>query len=261
MPRKANPVCHEIVSLDDMSTHPPWGTTPPGWLLQGMIEGLLSYTPEKKRGNIKDVIRAIRQYLAFPFEIHPEERLRWTDAQKQEAVALVLQNTWFPKGMLSNHRQVVFVRHARMTDLFLRSQAFPYAAQKNATRTQENDTKIRWLREHLPVLLAQLKATPCTCGRPITKLPTDDQFHSWEANRRLSVGTLVYQILAYHHKTEYATIYKQLNPKKSRSQPSNIPLDKRLWNITPDMPMDQQLMVHRTNWGLKFLESFGVKLP
>lgn len=261
MPRKANPVCHEIVSLDDMSTHPPWGTTPPGWLLQGMIDGLLSHIPLKKRDNIRDVIQAIRQQLAFPFEIHPEERLRWTDTQKQEAVALILQSIRLPKGMPSDHNEGVLVRHASMAGLFLHSMQFPYSAKNNATRTQENDNKIRWLNDHLPVLLAQLKATPCTCDLPITKLPSDDQFHLWEANRRLSEGTLVYQILAYHHKTEYSTIYKQLNPKKSSSQPDHTPLDKRLWNTTPGMPRDQQCMVNRTNWGLQFLASFGVKLP
>ena len=238
-----------------------WHESVPRWLLDGVIRGLLHLIPpginEKTHFSVLHNIIWLEKVLIFPFSIHPQEQLKWTDNDKQEAVTKLLESLKHkPNGKPPDHDKYTYLNHAVMISEYLDAKCFPF-------RSSNPHHQFLWLNQFLPDLLLQMKQTYCTDScRHVTRPPQKERFEAWHEAKHLTVGTLQYQILAYHHGVKYATAYKWINftPAKVRHHEGGIP-KSRLWPITGSESTDEWKITAMTNLALHTLHDFGVRLP
>lgn len=247
MPRKPNPIIRNLNSVNDLfPRNTDWRKALPGWLFQGILEGLLGHVPAYKREALHGSIEFLIDALIWPFENHPEEKRRWTEKRKKEAVTRYLCCLQWKRGMPPDHAQMVFLKHAITVEDYLKCNPFPF-------RQSWKPKQGKWIKDHLPDLLKTLKQLPFQCGdkcRGRTSAPSQDELEDiWQHNR--SSAKLLPMILAHYHRVKPATAIKQIQPPKAKTDalpPSHNRL--RIWPTKPGMPWEEQTMVNRTNFAI-----------
>ncbi len=237
-----------------------WHDSVPRWLLDGIIGGLLHLIPpgknEKTHSHILQNLIWLDKVLIFPFSIHPQEQLKWTDNDKQEAVTKLLESLKRkPNGKPPDHEMNTYFEHAVMINDYLEAKSFPF-------QSSNPHHQFLWLNKFLPDLLLQMKQVYCTDScRRVTRPVQKDRLEVWREDKHLTVGTLRYEILAYHHGVKYATAYKWINLKaKLRHDECSIP-KSRLWPITGSETTDEWKIIAMTNLAIHTLHHFGIRLP
>jgi hypothetical protein len=251
------------IPLSDLPPVPgnPWQKTVPRWLFKAAVDGLLSHVahiPGGKRRDLDTILKGRLQFIfaavVFAFEVHPQERLKWTEVMKRDAVKMILAHQEAQKGQPPDHTALSYGPQASLVQKYLYSNEFPFTARNS-------QLKLMWLEKHLPKLLGEMRRFGCTewCPR-ITSPPNRNHLEKWRDEKHLSQGTLLYEVLGHHHRVKYATAYKWISKKPVRHALPEQSRD-RMWTISESMSLEEWHIALMTNVGLRYLQVYNVPLP